>query len=85
MDVTIYTKDFCPYCKRAIALLQSKNVAFNEFDVTNDEESFQQIKFKTGWNTVPQIFIHGEFVGGCDDLYALEEEGLLDSKLGIKK
>ncbi|MCC5910764.1 MAG: glutaredoxin 3 [Clostridiaceae bacterium] len=85
MDVTIYTKGFCPYCKRAIALLQSKNVAFNEMDVTKDEETFQQIKMKTGSDTVPQIFIHGEFIGGCDELYALEEKGLLDSKLGLDK
>lgn len=81
MDVVIYTKDYCPYCKKAVALLQSKNVAFNEIDVTNDEATFEEIKKKTRWDTVPQIFIHGEFIGGCDDLYKLEEKGELDSKL----
>ncbi|AKL94216.1 glutaredoxin, GrxC family [Clostridium aceticum] len=85
MDVTLYTKDYCPYCKRAVSLLQSKNVAFNEIDVTHDETIFQEIKAKTGWDTVPQIFIDGEFIGGCDDLYALEQRGVLDDKLGIKK
>ncbi|AOY76148.1 glutaredoxin 3 [Clostridium formicaceticum] len=85
MDVTLYTKDYCPYCKRAVALLQSKNVAFNEIDVTHDETTFKEIQAKTGWDTVPQIFIHGEFIGGCDDLYALEKQGVLNSKLGIKE
>ncbi|SNR94772.1 glutaredoxin 3 [Anaerovirgula multivorans] len=85
MDVAIYTKDYCPYCKRAVALLQKKNVAFNEIDVTHDETTFQEIKNRTGWDTVPQIFVFGEFIGGCDDLYALEEKGELDAKLQIKK
>ena len=85
MDVSIYTKDYCPYCKKAVALLQSKNVAFNEIDVTHDDAIFEEVKKRTGWDTVPQIFIHGEFIGGCDDLYALEEKGDLDAKLQIRK
>lgn len=85
MNVAIYTKDYCPYCKRAVALLQKKNVSFNEIDVTHDEPTFEEIKRKTGWDTVPQIFIFGEFIGGCDDLYALEEKGELDTKLQIEK
>lgn len=85
MDVSIYTKDYCPYCKKAVALLQSKNVAFNEIDVTHDDAIFEEVKKLTGSDTVPQIFIHGEFIGGCDDLYALEEKGDLDAKLQIRK
>lgn len=85
MDVSIYVNNLCPYCRRAVALLNKKNVPFREIDVTIDKTKYVEIKKKTGWNTVPQIFINGEFIGGCDDLYALENKGLLDSKLGINK
>jgi len=85
MDVSIYVNNLCPYCRRAVALLNKKNVLFREIDVTIDKTEYAEIKKKTGWNTVPQIFINGEFIGGCDDLYALENKGLLDSKLGINK
>ncbi|SET70280.1 glutaredoxin 3 [Natronincola peptidivorans] len=84
MDVIIYTKDYCPYCRRAIALLKQKNASFDEIDVTYDEEAFAKIKAQTGSDTVPQIFIRGEFIGGCDDLFALEEKGILEDRLSTK-
>ena len=79
--VTIYTTPYCPHCARVKALLQKKNIPFKEVDVTEDEAARRQIEEKTGWMTVPMIFIGEEFVGGADELYRLEAEGLLDSKL----
>lgn len=80
-SVVIYTKNYCPYCKRAVKLLESKKVDFTEIDVTYYTEKFDEICKKTGWDTVPQIFIGDEFVGGCDDIHKLDDEGLLDEKL----
>lgn len=81
--IVIYTKNFCPFCKRAVALLSSKGVQFEEIDVTFDDEVFETVVSKTGWNTVPQIFADDEFLGGCDDIHALDDKGLLDKKLGL--
>jgi len=82
-NVTIYTKNYCPYCKKAVALLKSKGVNFNEIDVTYDEETFKEAQVKTGWDTVPQIFIGDQFIGGCDDIHQLDDKGELDKLLGI--
>lgn len=79
--VTIYTTRFCPYCHRAIKKLNEKQVEFTNVDVTNDRELFRKISLKTGWDTVPQIFIGEQFIGGCDDLHALDSEGKLDELL----
>lgn len=81
IKVTIYTTRYCPHCTRAKALLKSKNVTFQEIDVTDDTAKREEASRRTGWQTVPMIFIGEEFVGGADDLYALEEKGQLDSKL----
>ncbi len=80
-QVMIYTKNYCPFCKRAVALLQAKGASFKEIDVTYDEATFRTVKEKTGWDTVPQIFINGKFVGGCDDIHALDRTGDLDKLL----
>lgn len=81
--IVIYTKNYCPFCKRAVALLSSKGVEFEEIDVTNDNGTFKTIISKTGWDTVPQVFIDNEFLGGCDDIHALDKKGLLDKKLNL--
>ncbi len=83
-NITIYTKNYCPFCKKAVSLLSSKGVKFNEIDVTFDEATFSKVVAKTGWDTVPQIFAGEEFLGGCDDIHALDKQGLLDEKLGLK-
>ena len=81
-DVTIYTKSWCPYCQKAKALLGSKQVAYEEIDVDNDPEGQAAMsKRANGRSSVPQIFINGTHVGGCDDLYALDEAGKLDTLL----
>lgn len=82
--VVLYTKNYCPYCKRALELLKSKGVEYTNVDVTNDDKTFAAIEAKTGWDSVPQIFIDDEFIGGCDDMHALDRKGELDKKLGLK-
>ena len=82
-DVLIYTKDYCPYCKRAKQLLDEKGVKYTEIDVTNDEAKQQEMVEKSGRMTVPEIFIDGKHIGGCDDLYELEEQGKLNGLLGL--
>ena len=79
--VIIYTTSFCPYCNRAKDLLKRKKIAFEEVDVTEDEKKRQALEEKTGWSTVPQIFIGEKFIGGSDDLQALEASGKLDELL----
>ena len=82
-SVTIYTKDYCPYCTKAKSLLERKGVNdFEEIDITNSEKLQQEMISKSGGRkTVPQIFIGSTHVGGCDDLYALEKDGKLSNLL----
>jgi glutaredoxin 3 len=77
--VEIYTKSFCPYCWRAKALLDSKGVRYEEIAVDgNASERQAMIQRANGRTTVPQVFIAGRHVGGCDDLMALDRDGELD-------
>ena len=81
-EVIIYSTKFCPYCISAKKLLKHKGVKFKEIDVTFNPGLRQEMTRKAGGrHTVPQIFINGRHVGGCDDLYALEEAGKLDPLL----
>ena len=80
--VEIYTKAFCPYCSRALALLRSKGVEPEDTDITMDSEKRQEmIGRANGRTTVPQIFIDGQHIGGSDDLAALDVRGGLDPLL----
>ena len=82
--VTIYTTPICPYCAMAKRLLQSKSVAYDEIDVSRDPEKRAAMRQKAGGlHTVPQIWIGERHVGGCDDLYALEQRGQLDALLAV--
>jgi len=82
-SVEIYTQKYCPYCHWAKELLTRKGVDFREIDVTEDRQMREQMAARAnGRSTVPQIFIGGTYVGGCDELYALEEGGKLDALLG---
>ncbi|WP_320047585.1 glutaredoxin 3 [uncultured Ilyobacter sp.] len=83
-EITIYTKKNCPYCIRAKMLLDSKKVNYTEIDVEDHPEQREvMITRSNGRKTVPQIFI-GEFhVGGCDDLYALNDSKRFDSLLNL--
>ena len=81
--ITIYTKSWCGYCTRAKALLARKGADFTEIEISDDPASRDEmIERAGGRGTVPQIFIGETHVGGCDDLYRLEEEGRLDALLG---
>ena len=79
--VTIYSSDWCPYCMRAKALLRKKEVAFEEIVVDGRADLRAEMSARAGSNSVPQIWINGEHIGGCDDLYALERAGELDGLL----
>ncbi len=79
--VTVYTTSYCPYCQRAKALLSQKGVAFTEVNLQDKPDELEALKKKTGWRTVPQIFIGEELIGGFSELLELEETGKLDQKL----
>ena len=80
--VTIYTTPICPYCMRAKHLLKKKGAAVEEIDVLMDGDARSEMEQKSGGRrTVPQIFVGETHVGGCDDLYALEDDGALDQLL----
>lgn len=81
--VEIYTKAFCGFCHRAKALLDAKGVPFEEYDITMGGPKRDELRARVpGYATVPQIFIDGQLVGGCDDLHALDARGALDPMLG---
>jgi glutaredoxin 3 len=80
--VRIYTTPICPYCVRAKSLLSKKGAPVEEVDVFMDMAARQEMEAKSGGaRSVPQIFIGDTYVGGCDELYALEKEGKLDPLL----
>jgi glutaredoxin 3 len=76
--VTIYVTDWCPYCRRAKSLLTQKSLAFSEINVDDAPALREEMIARSNRRTVPQIFIGEKHVGGCDDLFALEESGELD-------
>jgi glutaredoxin 3 len=81
-QVVIYTRDWCSYSDAARALLERKGIAFKEINATgNGGLRAEMIERANGGSTFPQIFIGETHVGGCDDLYALEEQGKLDAML----
>jgi len=80
--IRVYTTPFCPYCVRAKSLLKKKGAEFEEIDIMMDEDARQEMQANSGGaRTVPQIFIGDTHVGGCDELYALEQAGKLDPLL----
>jgi glutaredoxin 3 len=81
-NVTIYTKPYCPYCIRAVDLLEKKGVAFTEIEAAFDPDKRQEMVRKAGGRaTFPQIFIGERHIGGCDEMMALERSGQLDPLL----
>lgn len=80
--VVLYTSPICPYCIRAKQLLKRKGISYVDIDVWgNRKNRAEMIEKAGGRTTVPQIFINDRHVGGCDDLYALEQAGKLDPLL----
>ena len=83
-QVEMYATGWCPYCARARALLQQKRVDYTEIDLDEQPGRRTEMLRRAGGRTsVPQIFIDGEHIGGCDEMVALDRKGLLDAKLGI--
>ena len=83
-EVVIYSSPFCGYCARAKKLLGSKGVSYQDIDVVAEpKRKPEMIERAGGRTTVPQIFIDGLHVGGCDDLHALDAAGKLDPLLGL--
>jgi glutaredoxin 3 len=82
--VEIYTKWGCPYCVRAKALLDLKGVTYTEVDVTlGGKVREDMVRRVPGANTVPQVLVNDQALGGCDDLFALDAAGKLDPLLGL--
>ncbi len=80
-QVTIYTRPFCGYCARALALLADKGAEVNEIEAGFDPAKRSEMVARSGGATFPQIFIGERHVGGCDDLVALDKRGELDGLL----
>ena len=80
--VEIYTWQYCPFCIRAKSLLKKKNINFKEYKIDGDEDARGLMTERAGGKrTLPQIFIDNKGIGGCDDLYELENENKLDALL----
>lgn len=81
-QIDIYTSPLCGYCHAAKRLLTQKGANFSEYDVQSDPAFRQEMLQRApGSRTVPQIFIAGRHIGGCDELYALDRAGKLDPLL----
>ena len=80
-EVLIYTTSWCPFCRRAKALLKEKGVRWKELDIEADPAHRQAMAEASGRSSVPQIFINETHVGGSDDLAALDADGSLDKLL----
>jgi glutaredoxin 3 len=79
--IEMYTTPFCGYCARAKSLLEKKGAAYEEMDVMMDEKKRAEMRERAKRSTVPQIFINGQYIGGSDELAALEQAGRLDALL----
>lgn len=80
-EIIIYTKEICPFCAKAKQLFKNKGLVYKEIVLKDDASRDEMIKKSNGRMTIPQIFIGEYHVGGCDDLYALEESGKLNDLL----
>lgn len=82
-SITIYTKPGCPYCARALALLDQKGAVVTNIVASLDPDLRAEMVARSGRNTFPQIFIGDTHIGGCDDLHALNDAGKLDALLAV--
>lgn len=81
--VTIYTKDYCPYCVKAKSLMNSIWATYEEIDITHDSDTFMKIYEKSHMRTVPQIFVWETCLGGYDNIATLHEKWELALRLGL--
>ena len=83
-NVEIYTWDHCPYCQKAIALLDKKNIKYTRYRIDSDETAREKMAIRAnGKKSVPQVFIDDKHIGGCDDTHALDANGELDKLIGL--
>jgi glutaredoxin 3 len=78
MSVKVYTTPYCPYCVRAKNLLKQKGIAYEEINLSGKDDELHALKERTGWRTVPQIFINDKLIGGFNELAAMDSSGKLD-------
>ena len=76
--IKLIKKDPCPYCDRAMTFFRNKGFEVEVVDLTNNLEELRSWKEKTGWQTVPMIFVNDVMIGGYNDIKALDDEGKLD-------
>ena len=82
--ITIYTTPYCPFCIRAKQLLKNKNIKFQEIDLSEEPDQFDEMSKKSnGARTAPQIFVDDTNIGDCDYIHELDNKGSLDKILGI--
>lgn len=82
-EVVVYGTARCPYCIRARSLLDGKGISYADIRLDEQPQFRAEMERLSNRRTVPQIFINGNHIGGCDELYALEYAGTLDTALGI--
>lgn len=83
-EIEIYTQPWCPFCERAVHILTTKGVEFREIDAPSGSAARGEARERSGGRTsVPQIFVGGSHIGGCDDMIALDRAGKLNSILGL--
>ena len=80
-EIVMYTTPWCPFCIRAKRLLDDKGVTYQDTNVATKQSVRAELLQLTGSRTVPQIFINGQSIGGCDELHALDAQGKLDPML----
>ena len=86
VKVEIYTWQYCPFCIRAKGLLDSKQIQYQEYKIDDNQEARQEMsKRANGRNTVPQIFINDQGIGGCDELYELAQSNQLAALINQEK
>ena len=84
VNIDIYTSPYCPFCIRAKKLLANKKVEFNEIDLSENPDKFEEMLSKSnGARTIPQIFVNGEHIGDCDHIHDLDQKGELDKILKV--
>ena len=80
-NVVIYSTAYCPFCTAVKQLFDSKGVAYEEIDLSDNRNAFEELKRKNDWRTVPQVFIGDEFIGGYEETRQLDRKGELDRLL----
>lgn len=83
VKIELYTIVYCAYCQRAKDLLRIKGMDFVEYDITDDQLKAAEMQQRSQWQTMPGIFINDAPIGGCTELFELDERGDLDSLLGL--